>query len=49
MRLATLKERLLRGDIIEIYKIVNEQEEIDWIKFPNLRSDLEFTGPAMGV
>ena len=49
MRLTTLKDRRKGGDLIEMYKVVNEQKEIDWVNFPNLRSDLEHTGHAMGM
>ena len=31
-----------------MYKMVNEQEQIEWLNFPKLRSNLEITGPAIG-
>ena len=49
MNLTTLNDRRIRGDLIEMYKVVNEQEQIEWVNFPKLRSNLEITGPAMGV
>ena len=32
-----------------MYKVVNEQEQIEWMNFPKLRSNLEITGPVMNV
>ena len=49
MNLKTLNDMRIRGDLIEMYKVVNEQEQIEWVNFPKLRSNLEITGPAMGV
>ena len=46
MRLTTLKERHITEDLVEMYKAVNEQEEINWINCPKLRSDLEHRGPT---
>ena len=37
MRLTTLKARRTRGDVIEIYKVVNEKEQIYWVNSSNLR------------
>ena len=49
MKLTTLNDRRTRGDLIEMYKVVNEQEQIEWMSFPKLRSNLEITGPAVVV
>ena len=49
MKLATLNDKRTRGDLIEIYKVVNEQEPNEWVNFPKLRSNLEITCSAMGV
>ena len=29
MKLTTLKDRCKRGDLVEVYKVVNEQKEIE--------------------
>ena len=42
-------DRRTRGDFIEIYKMVNEQEQIECVNFQKLRSNLEIIRPAMGV
>ena len=49
MILTTLNDRRKRGDLFEMYKVVNEHEQIEWVNFSKLRSYLEITGPAMGV
>ena len=49
MKLTTLNDRRTRRDLIEMYKVVNEHEQIEWVSFPKLRANLEITGPAMGV
>ena len=49
MKSTTLNDRRIRGDLIEMYKVVNEQEHIEWVNFTKLRSNLEITGPAMEV
>ena len=49
MKFTTLNDMRIRGDLFEMYKVVNEQEQIKWGNFPKLRSNLEITGPAMGV
>ena len=46
MKFTTLNDKRTRGDLIEMHKVVNEQEQIECVK---LRSNLEITGPAMGV
>ena len=33
MELRTLEDRCVRGDLIEMYKVVNEHENIDWVIF----------------
>ena len=47
MTLATLKDKRIRGDLIEMYKAINEQKDMDWVSFPDLRSDP--TGPAIEI
>ena len=49
MKFTTLNDRRTRGDLIEMYKVVNEQEQIKWDNFLKLKSNLEITGPKMGV
>ena len=49
MILTTLNDRRTRGDLIEMYKVINEQEQIEWMRFRKLRSNLEITWLAMGV
>ena len=49
MKLRTVNDSRIRGDLIEIYKVANEQEQIEWVNFPKLRSNLEIKEPAMGV
>ena len=33
----TLKDRRLRGDLFEMYKVMSNRENINWGKSPNLR------------
>ena len=35
--LTSLKDRRLRGDLIEMYKVMSSKESINWVKAPNLR------------
>ena len=49
MKFTALNDRLTRGGLIEMYKVVNEQEQIECVNFPKLRSNLEITGPAIEV
>ena len=48
LKLTSLKDRRIRGDIIEIYKIVKGNEGIEWVKTPRLRYDLEMKGSSKG-
>ena len=36
LRLTTLKDRRLRGDLIEMYKVMCVRESINWVKPLNL-------------
>ena len=49
MKLTTLNDRRTRGNIIEMYKVVNEHEQIGWVNFLKLRSNLEIIRHAIGV
>jgi hypothetical protein len=46
LRLTTLKDRRLRGDLIEMYKVMCGRESINWVKPLNLRKNVEISGPA---
>ena len=48
MKFTTLNDRrTIEG--IKMYKVMNEQKQIECLNFPKLKSNLEITGPAMGV
>ena len=47
MKLTTLNDRRTRGDFIEMCKVVNEQEQIEWVTFPEIKINFEITGPVM--
>ena len=48
MKLTTHKDMRIRSDLM--YKIyANKCEPIDWVNFVSLRSNLELTGPAIGL
>ena len=47
--LTTLKERRLKGDLIEMYKILSSWESIEWVKPLNLRRNVDISGPAVKV
>ena len=49
MNLKTLKDRRVKGGLIEMYKVVSGREDIDWVYPPNRISNLELEGPASGV
>ena len=44
--LTTLKERRLRGDLIEMYKVISNRENINWVKPLDLRKNLDISEPA---
>ena len=37
LSITTLKDRRIRGDLIEMYKVMSSRESIDWVKPLNLR------------
>ena len=37
LSMTTLKDRRIRGDLIEMYKVMSSRESIDWVKPLNLR------------
>ena len=41
-----MKDRRLRGDLIEMYKVMCGRESINWVKPLNLRKNVEISGPA---
>ena len=47
--LTTLKDRRLRGDLIEMYKVTSSRESINWVKPLNLRKHVVISGPAANV
>ena len=49
MNITSLKDRRVRGDLIEMYKVVRGLDEIEWTKSPLLRTDIDLEGPAQGV
>ena len=44
--LTSLKDRRLRGDLIEMYKVMSNRENINWVKPLDLRKNLDISGPA---
>ena len=46
LKLQTLRERRLRGDMIEVYKLLNGFEDVDYRKFFNL-SDRQSRGHSL--
>ena len=44
LNLTTLKERRLRDDLIEMYKVIISREPIDWGKPLNLRKNVKVSG-----
>ena len=47
--LTTLKDRRLRGDLIEMYKVISSRESIEWVKPVNLRINVNISEPAVNV
>ena len=47
--MTTLKDRRIRGDLIEMYKVMSSRESIDWMKPLNLRKNTEIYGPPVSV
>ena len=49
MRLTSLSDRRIRGDLIEMFKVVNGIDKINWIRKPIFRNDENHSGPASSV
>ena len=49
LNITSLKDRRVRGDLIEIYKVVRGLDEIEWTMFPVIRSDVGLRAAAQGV
>ena len=49
MNITSLKDKRVRGDLIEMYKVIKSLDEIEWTKSPVLRTDIYLVGPAQGV
>ena len=47
--LITLKDRRMRADLIEMYKVISSRESIDWVKPSNLRRNVDISGSAESV
>ena len=47
--LTTLKDRRIRGDLIEKYKVISSRESIGWKKPLNLRRNVDISEPAVNV
>lgn len=47
--LQPLFKRKIRGDLIEMYKINNDLDKINWYKKPKVSTSLEKNGPAGGI
>ena len=45
--MTTLKDRKMRGELIEMYKVMSSRESIDCVKPLNLRKNVGRTGPAV--
>ena len=43
-----LKDRMVRGYLIEMYKVIRGLDEIDWTKSALIRTNIDFTGPDQG-
>ena len=49
LKIISLKDRRVRGDLIEMYKVIRSLDEIEWTKSPLLRVDIDLTGSARGM
>ena len=49
LSITTLNDRRIRGDLVEIYKVMSSRESIDWVKPLNLRKNVDISGPAVSV
>ena len=49
LNITSLKDRRVRGDLIEMYKLIRGLDKIDKTKSPLLRTNIDFTGPAQMV
>ena len=43
-----MKDRRLRGDLIEMFKVISIRESIEWVKPLNLKRNVNISGPADG-
>ena len=49
LNITSLEDRRVRDDLIEMYKVVRGQDEIEWTKPSVLRSVVGLTDPVEGV
>ena len=49
MNITSLKDSRVRGDLIEMYKVIRCLNEIEWTKSSVLRTGIDLVGPAQGV
>ena len=47
--MTSLKHRRLRGDLIEMFKVMNSIESTNWVKSKNLTKNIFISGPAESV
>ena len=47
--MTTLKDRRIRGYLIEMFKVMSSRESIDWVKPQNLRKNVDISAPAVSV
>ena len=47
--LTSLKDRRLRDNLIQMYKMTSSRESINWVKPLNLRKNVDLSGPAANV
>ena len=44
-----LKDRGMRCDLIEMYKVISSRKSTNWVKQRNEKKDVEISGPAVSV
>ena len=49
LNITSLEDKRVRDDLIEMYKVVRGQDEIEWTKPSVLRSDVGLTDPVEGI
>ena len=47
--LTTLEDRRTRGDLIQLFKIKNGFNNVNWVRSPTLCSSLSQSGPVQGI